>query len=117
MASTGQFNITCVGPVSVELHRPGIIGLFRGAIPADCHQISRKGMQIETTSELKMGQRVVADVSANDLRVEELKGIVASTTVVDDRFYYDIDFGRTRQSRETMHCLRQLESRLRADQA
>lgn len=114
MASTGQFDISCTGELAVELHRPGVIGLFRGPILADCHQISTKGMQIETTSQLKTGQSVVVDVHVNDLRVEELRGVVSSTTAVGDRYYYDIDFGRAQQNRNTLHCLRQLENHLRS---
>ena len=117
MASTGQFNISCIGPVSVEINQPGILGLFKGLIAADCHDISRKGMQVGTKSELKMGQRVVVDIIAHDLRVEELRGIVSSTTVVDDHYFYEIDFTRARQNRDTMHCLMQLKSRLQADQS
>ncbi|MCZ6890227.1 MAG: hypothetical protein O7H39_17200 [Gammaproteobacteria bacterium] len=113
MASTGQFDISCSGQLTVQLHRPGLTGLFRRAIPADCLQISTKGMRIETVSQLKTGQHVIADVQVYDLRVEELHGVVSSTTAVGERYYYDIDFGRTQQNRDTLHCLRQLETHLR----
>ncbi|MCR9280011.1 MAG: hypothetical protein NXH85_18785 [Pseudomonadaceae bacterium] len=110
MASTGQFNICCAGTLSVELHRPGILGLFARTVDADCMQISTSGMQIRTGGDFKVGQSLVIDLQAHDLRVEELRGIVKSVSAAEENYYYDIDFPQSTQKRDTLHGLRQLAS-------
>ena len=72
------------------------------------------GIQVETPAHLKVGQPVVMDLIVNDLRVEELAGVVRSASAADDKHYYDIDFrmeGPTRAN--TLHCLRHIDSRVR----
>ena len=68
MASTGQFNVVCSGKLTVELHRSGILGMFRRAVPADCLHFSMSGIQVETPAQLRVGQPVVMDLIVNDLR-------------------------------------------------
>jgi len=117
MASTGQFNVVCSGNLTVQLHRTGLLGMFRRPIAADCLHFSLSGIQIETPAHLKVGQPVVMDLIVNDLRVEELSGVVRSASAADDKHYYDIDFrmeGPTRAN--TLHCLRHIDSRVRTQQ-
>ncbi len=92
MASTGQFNVVCSGKLTVQLHRTGVLGMFRRPIAADCLHFSISGIQVETPAQLKVGQPVVMDLIVNDLRVEELSGVVRSASAADDKHYYDIDF-------------------------
>jgi hypothetical protein len=118
MASTGQFNVVCSGKLTVQLHRTGVLGMFRRPINADCLHFSISGIQVETPAQLKVGQPVVMDLIVNDLRVEELAGVVRSASAADDKHYYDIDFrmeeGPTRAN--TLHCLRHIDSRVRHQQ-
>ena len=101
MASTGQFNVVCSGKLTVELHRSGILGMFRRAVPADCLHFSMSGIQVETPAQLRVGQPVVMDLIVNDLRVEELTGIVRSASATEDKNYYDIDFRMDSRTRAT----------------
>lgn len=84
--------------------------MFARAIDADCMQLSTSGMQIRTGVDFKVGQCIVIDLQAYDLRVEELKGVVRSVSTSDDNYYYDIDFPQGTQKRDTLHGLRQLAS-------
>ena len=114
MASTGQFNVVCSGKLTVELHRSGILGMFRRAVPADCLHFSMSGIQVETPAELRVGQPVVMDLIVNDLRVEELTGIVRSASASEDKNYYDIDFRMDSRTRaNTLHCLRHIDTHVR----
>jgi len=57
---------------------------------------------------------VVMDLIVNDLRVEELSGVVRSASAAEDKHYYDIDFrmdGPTRAN--TLHCLRHIDTHVR----
>jgi len=110
MASTGQFDICCTGNLSVELHRPGLLGMFKRPIDADCMQFSPAGMQIRTEFDFKVGQFLVIDLQAHDMRVEELRGVVRSVSSTTGNFYYDIDFRTSGQKLNTLHGLRQLAS-------
>ncbi|MCX7066003.1 MAG: hypothetical protein NT024_15890 [Proteobacteria bacterium] len=114
MASTGQFNVVCSGKLTVQLHRTGVLGMFRRPIAADCLHFSISGIQVETPAQLKIGQPVVMDLIVNDLRVEELAGIVRSASAADQKHYYDIDFRMDSSTRSnTLHCLRQLDTHVR----
>ena len=116
MANTGQFNVCCSGDLNVDIHRPGLVGMFRGAISADCLQFSIKGIQIETAAKLFVGEKLILDLEVHDMRVEELQGTVRSISAVDDKHYYDIDFSigyRKKGAANTIHCLRHLENHLR----
>jgi len=114
MASTGQFNVVCSGKLNVQLHRTGVLGMFRRPIAADCLHFSLSGIQVETPAHLKVGQPVVMDLVVNDLRVEELSGVVRSASAADDKHYYDIDFRMDNATRaNTMHCLRHIDSHVR----
>ena len=65
-------------------------------------------------AQLKVGQPVVMDLIVNDLRVEELSGVVRSASAAEDKHYYDIDFrmdGPTRAN--TLHCLRHIDTHVR----
>jgi hypothetical protein len=105
MASTGQFNVVCSGKLTVELHRSGILGMFRRPIPADCLHFSLSGIQVETPAELRVGQPVVMDLVVNDLR---------SASATDDKHYYDIDFRMDNRTRaNTLHCLRHIDTHVR----
>jgi hypothetical protein len=90
MASTGQFNVVCSGKLTVQLHRTGILGVFRRSIAAECLHFSISGIQVETPAQLKIGESVVMDLVVHDLRVEELAGVVRSASAADDKHYYDI---------------------------
>jgi len=68
MASTGQFNVVCSGKLTVQLHRTGVLGMFRRPIAADCLHFSISGIQVETPAQFKVGQPVVMDLIVNDLR-------------------------------------------------
>jgi len=115
MASTGQFNGACSGKLTVQLHRSGILGMFRRPIAADCLQFSLSGIQVETPAELRVGQPVVMDLVVNDLRVEELSGVVRSASATDEKHYYDIDFRMDNRTRaHTLHCLRHIDTHVRA---
>jgi hypothetical protein len=114
MASTGQFNVVCSGKLTVQLHRTGVLGMFRRPITADCLHFSISGIQVQTPAQLKIGQPVVMDLIVNDLRVEELAGIVRSASAADEKHYYDIDFRMDNATRSnTLHCLRQLDTHVR----
>ncbi len=120
MANTGQFNLSCSGELCVELHRPGILGMFRHSIRADCLQFSTHGIQVETQASLRVGDQLVLDLKVNDMRVEELPAIVRSASAADNKHYYNIDFqveqGRKKNRKNTQHCLRHLEQHVRASQ-
>ena len=114
MASTGQFNVVCSGDLSVQLHRTGILGVFRRSIAAECLRFSISGIQVETPADFKIGESVVMDLVVNDLRVEELSGVVRSASAVDDKHYYDIDFRMDSNTRaNTLHCLRHIDTHVR----
>ncbi len=110
MASTGQFQICCNGTIGVEIHRPGLSGLFRPSIDASCLQFNSTRMQVETTADFKVGDALVLDLQVLDLRLEELTGKVTSATATDKNRYYDIDFTSGNRRRDTQHCLRQLQN-------
>ncbi|HEY6600102.1 MAG TPA: PilZ domain-containing protein [Pseudomonadales bacterium] len=114
MASTGQFNVVCSGDLSVQLHRTGILGVFRRSIAAECLRFSISGIQIETPAELKIGESVVMDLVVNDLRVEELEGVVRSASAAADKHYYEIEFRMDSNTRaNTLHCLRHIDTHVR----
>lgn len=114
MASTGQFNVVCSGDLTVQLHRTGILGVFRRSIAAECLHFSISGIQVETPAQLKIGESVVMDLVVHDLRVEELAGVVRSASAADDKHYYDIDFRMDSNTRaNTLHCLRHIDSHVR----
>ena len=110
MASTGQFQICCNGTIGVEIHHPGLTGLFRRSIEAECLHFSSASMQIQTGADFKVGDNLVLDLQVLDLRVEELVGRVTSASASEQRRFYNIDFNSGRQRRDTKHCLRQLET-------
>ena len=110
MASTGQFEICCNGTIGVEIHRPGISGLFRPSIDAECLRFDSNRMQVETAAEFKIGDALVLDLQVLDLRVEEVTGRVTSATATSSSHYYDIDFTLANRRRDTQHCLRQLQN-------
>ena len=110
VASTGQFQICCNGTIGVEVHRPGFAGLFRPSIDAACMTFNSDRMQIETTAEFKVGDDLVVDLQVLDLRLEELTGRVTSATATEDVRFYQIDFTRGNERRDTQHCLRQLQN-------
>lgn len=110
MASTGQFQICCNGTIGVEIHRPGLSGLFRPSIDAACLRFDSKRMQVETTANFKVGDDLVLDLQVLDLRLEELTGKVTSATATEQNCFYDIDFTRGNRRRDTRHCLRQLQN-------
>ncbi len=115
MASTGQFNVCCSGRLNVELHRPGILGMFRSAITADCVDFSVTGIRLATPTKLSVGQNLVLDISVNDLRVEELPGVVRRASATAEGNCYDIDFMPESTGRgNTMHCLRHIDSHIRS---
>jgi hypothetical protein len=115
MANTGQFAVTHSGTLQVELNRPGLLGMFRPTIPAECLQFSVDGIDVRSPIELKVGQQLVIDLHMHDLRVEELTGTVRSVSVQgDDRCYriqFNIDANRRRGN--TLHCLRHIETHVR----
>ena len=114
MPSTGHFSVSCSGNLKVEIHRPGLLGMFRRPIVADCLQFSVTGIQIESDVELKISENVVIDLMLNDLRVEELPGVVRSVSVSDGRRYYEIEYDPDRRARaNTLHCLRHIDTHIR----
>lgn len=114
MANTGHFSVSCSGNLEVEIHRPGLIGMFRRPIVADCLQFSLTGIQIESDVEFKISQHLVIDLKLHDLRVEELPGVVRSVSVSDGRRYYEIEYDPARRSRaNTLHCLRHIDTHIR----
>ena len=114
MANTGHFNVSCSGNLEVEIHRPGVLGMFRRPIAADCLEFSLTGIQIESDVEFKVSQQLVIDLRLHDLRVEELPGVVRSVSVSDGRHYYEIEYDRDRRGRaNTLHCLRHIETHIR----
>lgn len=114
MASTGQFEICCNGTIGVEIHRPGLMGLFRRSIEAACLRFHSARMQIETTAKFRVGDDLVLDLQVLDLRLEELTGKVTSamaTNSTDNQsHFYDIDFNGSNRRRDAQHCLRQLQN-------
>ncbi len=115
MASTGQFNVFCSGRLSVELHRPGILGMFRGAISGNCVDFSTTGIRLETPSKLSVGENLVLDLAVNDIRLEELPAIVRRASATAEGNCYDIDFVPEGTGRgNTMHCLRNIDSHIRS---
>lgn len=114
MASTGQFQICCNGTIGVEIHRPGLMGLFRRSIEAACLRFNSAHMQVETTAEFKVGDDLVLDLQVLDLRLEELTGkvtsAVATNSTSNESHFYDIDFVRSNHGREAKHCLLQLQN-------
>ena len=55
MANTGHFNVSCSGNLEVEIHRPGLLGMFRRPIVASCLQFSLTGIQIESDYAVREG--------------------------------------------------------------
>lgn len=110
MASTGQFQICCNGTIGVEIHRPGLAGLFRPSIEADCLHFNSNRMQVQTPAEFKVGDSLVIDLQVLDLRLEELTGRVTRASASDKIRHYDIDFTNSNRRRDTQHCLRQLQN-------
>ncbi len=114
----------------MEIHRPGLKGLFHRSIEAACLGFDSARMQVETTAEFKVGDDLVLDLQVLDLRLEELTGKVTSaiptntTGSTSDRpptrtienapgaqvHFYDIDFANSNRRRDTQHCLRQLQN-------
>ena len=114
MASTGQFSVSCSGDLKVEIHRPGLLGMFRRPVMADCLQFSLTGIQIESDVEFRVNQHVVIDLKLNDLRVEELPGVVRSVSASEGKRFYEIEYDRNRRSRaNTLHCLRHMDTHIR----
>jgi len=116
MANTGQFDVCCRGTLQVDLHRPGIFGMFQSPISASCVEFSVVGIDVETDVDLKVGQHLVIDLQMHDLRVEELSGVVQSVAVQGDHRRYRIDFrieGQLQSRGNTLHCLRHIETHVR----
>lgn len=115
MANTGTFNISYGGSLKVELHRQGVLGLFRRTIAADCLQFSLSGIRLATKAKLRVGESLVLDLTLHDLRIEELPGTVRGASAEIDRRCYEIDFSPTSAQRgNTLHCLRHIDSHIRA---
>ncbi|TDJ24536.1 MAG: hypothetical protein E2O54_12855 [Gammaproteobacteria bacterium] len=114
MPSTGHFSVSCSGNLEVDIHRPGLLGMFRRPIIADCLQFSLTGIQIESDVEFKVGEKLVIDLKLHDLRVEELPGVVRSVSVSDGQHYYEIEYDHDRRDRpNTLHCLRHIDTHIR----
>lgn len=114
MASTGHFSVSCSGDLQVEIHRPGLLGMFRRPVNADCLQFSLTGIQIESDVEFRVRQHVIIDLKMNDLRVEELPGIVRSVSASDGKKFYEIEYDSERRTRaNTLHCLRHIDTHIR----
>ena len=63
---------------------------------------------------LKLRCFVVIDLKMNDLRVEELPGVVRSVSVSEGKRFYEIEYDRDRRSRaNTLHCLRHIDTHIR----
>jgi hypothetical protein len=110
MANTGQFNIVRSDKLAVQLHRTGVLGTFRRRIAADCLHFSVSRIQVQTLAELRVGQPVAMDLIVDDLRVDDLTGVVRSASAVEGKHYYDIDFrvdGATQAN--ALRCLRHID--------
>ena len=62
MANTGHFSVSCSGNLEVELHRPGLLGMFRRPIVADCLEFSLTGIQVESNVEFKISEHLIVDL-------------------------------------------------------
>jgi hypothetical protein len=114
MANTGHFSVSCSGNLEVELHRPGLLGMFRRPIVAECLEFSLTGIQVESDVEFKISEHLIVDLKLHDLRVEELPCVVRSVSVSDGRRCYEIEYDRERRDRaNTLHCLRHIETHVR----
>jgi PilZ domain len=114
MANTGQFAVGHRGTLQVELNRPGVLGMFRAAIPAECLEFSVDGIDVRSPVDLKVGQQLVIDLQMHDLRVEELAGTVRSVSVEGKARCYRIQFRTDERARgNTLHCLRHIETHVR----
>jgi hypothetical protein len=114
MANTGQFAVGHRGTLQVELNRPGLFGMFRAAIPAECLEFSVDGIDIRSPVELKVGQQLVIDLQMHDLRVEELAGTVRSVSVQGNDRCYRVQFSADKRARgNTLHSLRHIETHVR----
>ncbi|MEM7220520.1 MAG: hypothetical protein AAF515_19320 [Pseudomonadota bacterium] len=109
MASTGQFQICCNGTIGVEIHRSGVMGLFRPTIDAECIAFDTRKIRVTTNANFSVGDGVVMDLQVLDLRVEELAGRVSSASASSSSTTYTIDF-KPGMQRDARHCLRQLEN-------
>jgi hypothetical protein len=107
MASSDAFHFCCSGRLTVSLHRSGLAGLFRRAAPARCARVTLNGITVDCPLALQPGERVVLDITAHDMRVEELAGRVRSAQETDGAARYEIDFEGVRET-TTLHCLRHL---------
>jgi hypothetical protein len=114
MANTGTFSLSCSGELKVEVHRSGLRGIFRRALRAECVDFSISGIRLITPAKLKVGEKLVLDLSLHDMRLEELLGVVRSASAGDRGRCYEIDFLTAGSQRgNALHCLRHIDSHVR----
>lgn len=115
MANTGTFKLGCSGTLNVELHRSGLKGFFQGAFDAHCVDFSLSGIRLQTPAKLRVGENLVLDLSLHDVRIEELPAVVRSASADENGRCYELDFEPAGAHRgNTLHCLRHIDSHMRA---
>jgi hypothetical protein len=116
MANTGEFNVYCSGPLSISLHRTGLLGFLRRPEPARCLALSVSDLRMETNARFEEGDRLVLDLGVHDLRVEELHGRVRRVLAVPQQNGYQVDVELSSHcARNVVHCLRHLSLRVNGD--
>lgn len=121
MASPVAHHISC-DQLHVVLHHHGLKGLLRSSCEARCVEFSLDFMRVEAEREFAPGDRVIIDLSLDQVCMEELQGAIFDVAEGTEREYcYRVEFlYRNKQrthSAEIMHCLRLIEDQIKHSMA
>ncbi len=104
--------------VHVLLHRRGLRGLLSSSCAAQCVEFNLDYMRVETDRKFAPGERVVIDLSINEVTMEEVQGAIFEADDGPDQTYrYRVEFlyrNRRRQhSADIARCLRLIEDHVK----
>lgn len=92
--------------LSLDIARPGIKGIIRTNPTAECLNFSRTGLQFDCTQELNLDEKLVIDISVDDIVLRDLSAAVVSCKETEAGSYcYGARFclEQSKMKKETIH--------------
>ena len=105
--------------LNITVARPGIKGIFRANPTAGCVDFCRTGLQIESDQKLEVSDRLMVDISLDDLALQDLPAeVTACHETSKGRYCYGLKFcfdNPLMQHDRIFHYLLLFEEKLRSD--
>ncbi|MBD3649611.1 MAG: hypothetical protein HUJ31_19635 [Pseudomonadales bacterium] len=109
------------GDMTIEIARPGILGILTVAPSAECDNFSRSGLQFCCEKPFEIGEKLIRDICAFNILGHELSAAIVNITPCEDnkwcchvRFCFE---DKHMQDPDLQLALLQIEDRLRTAQA